>query len=204
MVFLFIGSAQSGLLVIANATPMLSQTAQTVAFLAANAWLLSSFGGLINAAGRVGTGLYSDRIGRANAYRINGIVATVSLFLTPLIMRSGSVPCCFLAVGLAYWQYGGGLVADARHDRRLFGSNDLGLKYGPGVFGMGHRLSCAADRRLCQRPDRKSRLRLLSFRKPDGVGRDLERTGAATVRRGRSFCARCKGRLSALSIVVAP
>src|SRR6185295_3342120 len=42
MVFLFLGSAQSGLLVIANAAPMLKTTAKTVAFLAANAWLLSS------------------------------------------------------------------------------------------------------------------------------------------------------------------
>ena len=57
LVFLFVGSAQSGLLVIANAAPMLNRTATAVAFVAANAWLLSSFGGLVNAAGRVGTGL---------------------------------------------------------------------------------------------------------------------------------------------------
>src|SRR5438034_3279873 len=61
LVFLFIGSAQSGLLVIANATPMLNATAGTIAFFAANAWILSSFGGLVNATGRVGTGHYSDR-----------------------------------------------------------------------------------------------------------------------------------------------
>src|SRR5438445_206445 len=73
LVFLFIGSAQSGLLVIANATPMLNRTARTIAFLAANAWLLSSFGGLINATGRIGTGMYSDRIGRIRAYRVNGL-----------------------------------------------------------------------------------------------------------------------------------
>ncbi len=40
LVFLFIGSAQSGLLVIANATPMLNATASSLAFLAANAWIL--------------------------------------------------------------------------------------------------------------------------------------------------------------------
>src|SRR5438105_5584534 len=74
LVFLFIGSAQSGLLVIANATPMLNRTAQAVAFLAANTWLLASFGGLVNAAGRVGTGLYSDRLGRSNAYALNGVL----------------------------------------------------------------------------------------------------------------------------------
>ena len=74
LVFLFVGTAQSGLLVIANATPMLNRTAATLAFFAANAWLLSSFGGFVNAAGRIGTGTYSDKIGRANAYLINGVV----------------------------------------------------------------------------------------------------------------------------------
>src|SRR6516162_49706 len=39
LVFLFVGSAQSGLLVIANATPMLNATAVSVAFFAMNAWL---------------------------------------------------------------------------------------------------------------------------------------------------------------------
>lgn len=75
LVFLFIGSAQSGLLVIANAAPMLNVTANTIAFFAANAWLLASFGGLVNASGRIGTGFYSDRIGRSNAYLINGVVS---------------------------------------------------------------------------------------------------------------------------------
>ena len=54
--------------VIANATPMLNAMAGTIAFFAANAWRLSSFGGLVNATGEVGTGHYSNRIGRANAY----------------------------------------------------------------------------------------------------------------------------------------
>src|SRR5207253_3246184 len=88
LVFLFIGSAQSGLLVIANATPMLNKTAATVAFFAANAWLLASYGGLINAAGRIGTGLYSDRIGRPNAYLVNGVISALCLFLMPAIMGS--------------------------------------------------------------------------------------------------------------------
>src|SRR5207237_6800864 len=81
LVFLFIGSAQSGLLVIANATPMLNKTAGKVAFFAANSWLLASFGGLVNASGRIGTGLYSDKIGRSNAYTINGIISAICLLL---------------------------------------------------------------------------------------------------------------------------
>src|SRR5207253_2052688 len=104
LVFLFIGSAQSGLLVIANATSMLSATASAVAFFAANAWLLSSFGGLVNAGGRIGTGSYSDRIGRRNAYLVNGAVSAVCLLLTPWIMASGNVLLLFVAVGVAYWQ----------------------------------------------------------------------------------------------------
>src|SRR6185436_19074091 len=55
LVFLFFGSAQSGLLVIANAAPMLNRTSEAVPFLAANAWLMAAYGGLVNAAGRVGT-----------------------------------------------------------------------------------------------------------------------------------------------------
>ena len=110
LVFLFICSAQSGLLVIGNATPILNRTAQTIAFLAANAWILSSYGGFVNAIGRVGTGVYSDRIGRLTSYRINSAICAVFLFLTPAIMASGNVPLLFLAVGIAYWQYGGGLA----------------------------------------------------------------------------------------------
>jgi OFA family oxalate/formate antiporter-like MFS transporter len=137
LVFLFIGSAQSGLLVIANAAPMLNRTASTVAFFAANAWLLSSFGGLANATGRVGTGIYSDRIGRANAYLINGLVSAVCLFLMPTIMASGSVPLLFLAVGVAYWQYGGGLALMPSFTADYFGAKHLGSNYGLVFLGWG-------------------------------------------------------------------
>src|SRR5262249_16189690 len=41
LVFLFFGSAQSGLLVIAIASKILSDTAGTIAFFAANRWILS-------------------------------------------------------------------------------------------------------------------------------------------------------------------
>ena len=137
LVFLFIGSAQSGLLVIANATPMLNRTAATLAFFAANAWLLSSFGGLVNAAGRVGTGLYSDRIGRRNAYLVNGVVSAACLFLTPTIMQSGNVLLLFLVVGVAYWQYGGGLALLPAFTADYFGSKNLGFNYGLVFIGWG-------------------------------------------------------------------
>jgi OFA family oxalate/formate antiporter-like MFS transporter len=137
LVFLFLGSAQSGLLVIANATPMLNQTASTLAFFAANAWLLASFGGLINATGRVGTGLYSDRIGRGNAYLINGVVSAACLFLMPSIMASGNVLLLFLAVGVAYWQYGGGLALMPAFTADYFGPKNLGFNYGLVFLGWG-------------------------------------------------------------------
>lgn len=137
LVFLFIGSAQSGLLVIANATPILNQTAKGVAFFAVNAWLLSSFGGLVNATGRIGTGVYSDKIGRLNAYRINSLVSAAFLFAMPAIMQSGSVALLFLAIGVAYWQYGGGLALLPALTADYFGSKNLGLNYGLVFIGWG-------------------------------------------------------------------
>ncbi len=137
MLFLFVASAQSGLLVIVNAAPILNDTAQGIGFLAANAWLLASFGGLVNAAGRVGTGVYSDKIGRRSAYLINGLVAVAGLLLTPTIIHSGSAALLFLAVGVAYWQYGGGLSLMPAMTADFFGANDLGIKYGLVFLGWG-------------------------------------------------------------------
>ncbi|MEO7404855.1 MAG: MFS transporter, partial [Burkholderiales bacterium] len=137
MVLMFIASAQAGLLVIANAAPILNETARGVGFLAANAWLLASFGGLINAAGRVGTGIYSDKVGRRRAYMINGLAAVACLLLTPMVMRSGSAALLFLVVGVAYWQYGGGLSLMPAMTADFFGANDLGIKYGLVFLGWG-------------------------------------------------------------------
>ncbi len=137
LVFLFIGSAQSGLLVIANATPMLNTTASSIAFFAANAWVLSSFGGFVNATGRICTGQYSDRIGRSNAYLVNGLISAACLFLMPRVMASGSVPLLFLAVGVAYWQYGGGLALMPAFTADYFGSKNLGFNYGLVFIGWG-------------------------------------------------------------------
>ncbi|MBX7167484.1 MAG: MFS transporter [Pirellulales bacterium] len=137
MLLMFVASAQSGLLVIANAAPILNETAQGVGFLAANAWLLASYGGAVNAAGRVGTGIYSDRIGRNRAYLINGLAAVGCLLLMPTIIRSGSAALLFLAVGVAYWQYGGGLALMPALTADYFGANDLGTKYGLVFLGWG-------------------------------------------------------------------
>jgi OFA family oxalate/formate antiporter-like MFS transporter len=137
LVFMFIGSSQSGLLVIGNATPMLNQTASTIAFLAANTWLLASYGGLVNATGRIGTGLYSDKIGRANAYLLNGVISAACLLLMPTILELRNVLLLFLAVGVAYWQYGGGLALLPAFTADYFGPRNLGFNYGLVFIGWG-------------------------------------------------------------------
>jgi OFA family oxalate/formate antiporter-like MFS transporter len=53
LVLMFTISTQSGLLIIANAAGLLKKAAADVPFLAANAWILVSFGGLVK---RLGTG----------------------------------------------------------------------------------------------------------------------------------------------------
>ena len=136
LVFLFICSAQSGLLVIANATPMLKLTA-TVAFYGSFGWMLASFGGLANAAGRIGTGLYSDKIGRLNAYLLNGTISTACLFLIPTIIESKNVILLFVIVGVAYWQYGGGLSLMPALTADYFGATNLGFNYGLVFIGWG-------------------------------------------------------------------
>jgi MFS transporter, OFA family, oxalate/formate antiporter len=131
LVFMFIGTTQSGLLVIANAAPIGTK------ILGASAWLLVSWGGLINALGRVGTGMYSDKIGRGNAYALNCIVSAVCLFLLPSILGSNNVFLMFLAVGIAYWQYGGGLALMPAYTADFFGPKNLGMNYGLVFIGWG-------------------------------------------------------------------
>jgi len=137
LILMFIGSAQSGLLVIANAAPLLGKTAGKIQFFAANAWILASYGGLINASGRIVTGLYSDKIGRANAYTLNGIVSAVCLIATPFIIKMQSIPLLFLTLGIAYWQYGGGLSLMPAFTADFFGTKNLGMNYGIVFLGWG-------------------------------------------------------------------
>ncbi|MGC8492311.1 MAG: L-lactate MFS transporter [Syntrophobacteraceae bacterium] len=131
LVALFIGSTQSGLLIIAFAAPLAAP------LLGAAAWILVSYGGLINALGRVGTGLYSDRIGRANAFTINCIISAICLFAMPTIIASKSVLLLFVAVGIAYWQYGGGLALLPSYTADFFGPKNLGFNYGLVFLGWG-------------------------------------------------------------------
>ena len=137
LVLMFIGTTQSGLLIIANAAGMLATAAKGIPFLVANAWILASFGGFVNAAGRVGTGMYSDKIGRGNAYALNCIISAICLFLMPAIMGAKSVFFLFLAVGIAYLQYGGGLALMPSFTADFFGPKNLGMNYGLVFIGWG-------------------------------------------------------------------
>ncbi len=137
LVLIFFGSAQSGLLVIGNATKVLSDTAKAVPFFSANDWILASFGGFVNAFGRIGTGQYSDKIGRSRAYLLNGIISSICLFLTPTVMASHNVGLLFLVVGVAYWQYGGGLALLPSFTADYFGSKNMGFNYGLVFIGWG-------------------------------------------------------------------
>lgn len=137
LVFLFIGSAQAGLLVIANAVPILNATAGKVEFFAQFAWILASFGGLVNASGRIGTGFYSDKVGRMNAFAINGLICAACLFATPYVMGEKNIPLLFVVVGVAFWQYGGTLSLMPALTADYYGSKNLGLNYGLVFLGWG-------------------------------------------------------------------
>jgi OFA family oxalate/formate antiporter-like MFS transporter len=137
LMLMFIATTQSGLMIISIAAPVLAAAAKASPFLAAQAWILASFGGAVNALGRVGTGLYSDKIGRANAYAVNCLGAALCLFLMPGIIKAGSVFLLFVAVGIAYWQYGGGLALMPAFTADFFGPKNLGMNYGLVFIGWG-------------------------------------------------------------------
>ncbi len=132
--FLMFASAQSGLLVIANAKPLLKETARGVIEFP---WLLVSFGGVVNALGRVGTGLCSDRVGRTNAYTLNAVLAAACLVALPAVVASGIVPLLYLVLGVIFWQYGGTLSLLPAWTADFFGSKSLGLNYGLVFLGWG-------------------------------------------------------------------
>jgi len=137
LVFLFIGSAQSGLLVIANAALLLKDVAESNLFLAQNGWILATFGGFVNASGRVGTGRYSDRIGRNNAYALNGVVSAACLFAAPWVIAQKDVLMLFIIIGVMFWQYGGTLALMPAITADYFGPKNLGLNYGLVFIGWG-------------------------------------------------------------------
>jgi OFA family oxalate/formate antiporter-like MFS transporter len=131
LVLMFIGTTQSCLLIIAFAAPLATP------LLGASAWALVSFGGLVNAFGRVGTGMYSDKIGRSNAFTLNCAISALCLFMMPTIIGAKSIFLLFVAVGIAYWQYGGGLALMPSFTADFFGPKNLGFNYGLVFIGWG-------------------------------------------------------------------
>ena len=55
----------------------------------------------------------------------------------PWIMRSENVYLLFAAVGVAYWQYGGGLSLLPAMTADFFGAKNLGFNYGLVFIGWG-------------------------------------------------------------------
>jgi OFA family oxalate/formate antiporter-like MFS transporter len=137
LVLMFILTTQSGLLIIANAKGLMVKAARDLPFFMANAWILVSYGGLINASGRVGTGWYSDKIGRVNAYTINCGVSALCMFMLPYVIASQSVLLLFIVVGVGYWQYGGGLSLMPSFTADFYGPKNLGFNYGLVFIGWG-------------------------------------------------------------------
>ena len=133
LVLLFILSTQSGILIITNAAGLLSKAAAGMVA----GWILASYGGLINAAGRIGTGKYSDIIGRNNAYMLNSGVSAVAMLLLPYAIATKSVFLLFLLAGIGFWQYGGGLALLPSYTADFYGPKNLGFNYGLVFLGWG-------------------------------------------------------------------
>lgn len=137
LVLMFIFCTQSGLLIIANANGLMKNAAKNVPFFVQNAWILVCFGGFVNAFGRIGTGMYSDAIGRTNAYCLNCGVSALCMFSLPYVIATQNLFLLFLVVGVGYWQYGGGLSLLPSFTADFFGAKNLGFNYGLVFIGWG-------------------------------------------------------------------
>ncbi|PID73734.1 MAG: MFS transporter [Desulfobacterales bacterium] len=137
LLVMFICATQSGLLIIGNAAGVLKKVGASIPFLAANGWILASYGGIMNAAGRPFTGIYADKWSRMKAYALNNGMACVALASMPFIIKAGNVPLLFLAAGVGYWQYGGLLSLMPSFIADFYGSKNLAMNFGVVFFGWG-------------------------------------------------------------------
>jgi MFS family permease len=130
LVLLFCLNTQAGLLIIGHAAkivrPFLEQ-----------GFILVAAGGFMNAAGRVGTGKYSDIIGRDRAYMLNATAAALCMFALPWMIGAKSLFMTFTACMLAYWVYGGGLALMPSYTADFYGPANLGMNYGLVFIGWG-------------------------------------------------------------------
>jgi MFS family permease len=130
LVLLFCLNTQAGLLIIGHAAKFIKP-------MLASGFILVSAGGFFNAAGRIGTGKYSDIIGRDRAYILNAACAAVCMFALPSVIAAKSLALAFLFCILAYWVYGGGLSLLPSYTLDFYGPKNLGMNYGLVFIGWG-------------------------------------------------------------------
>jgi nitrate/nitrite transporter NarK len=76
-------------------------------------------------------------IGRDKAYMLNAILAAICMFALPSIIDAKSLVLAFVACGLAYWVYGGGLALLPSYTADFYGPKNLGFNYGLVFIGWG-------------------------------------------------------------------
>lgn len=130
LVVLFCLNTQAGLLLIGHAAKIVKPFLE-------QGFILVAAGGFMNAAGRVGTGKYSDIIGRDKAYMMNAFVAALCFFALPAIIAAKSLFMAFTACMIAYWVYGGGLALMPSYTADFYGPKNLGFNYGLVFMGWG-------------------------------------------------------------------
>jgi MFS family permease len=130
LILLFCLNTQAGLLIIGHAAKFIKP-------MLASGFILVSAGGALNALGRIGTGKYSDIIGRDRAYVVNAAAAAVCMFALPSVIAAKSLFLAFLFCMIAYWVYGGGLALLPSYTLDFYGPKNLGFNYGLVFIGWG-------------------------------------------------------------------
>jgi MFS transporter, OFA family, oxalate/formate antiporter len=130
LVALFCLNTQAGLLIIGHAAKIVKPFLE-------QGFILVAAGGFMNAAGRIGTGKYSDIIGRDRSYMLNAFVAALCMFALPAIIAAKSLFMAFTACMIAYWVYGGGLALLPSYTADFYGPKNLGFNYGLVFIGWG-------------------------------------------------------------------
>jgi OFA family oxalate/formate antiporter-like MFS transporter len=72
-----------------------------------------------------------------NAYTINCAISALCLFSLPFVISTQNVLLLFVVVGIAYWQYGGGLALLPSFTADFYGPKNLGFNYGLVFLGWG-------------------------------------------------------------------
>lgn len=130
LIALFCLNTQAGLLIIGHAAKIVKPFLE-------QGFILVAAGGFMNAAGRIGTGKYSDIIGRDRAYMLNAAAACACMFALPWMIGIKSLFLTFTACMIAYWVYGGGLSLIPSYTADFFGPKNLGFNYGLVFIGWG-------------------------------------------------------------------